>query len=331
MHSATVNALILIGLFAAHSAAATQPEFSIWLEDFAVEARKRGISQPTLDASLANVERIPAVIELDRRQPKEPGDFCGYMDSRITRARIARGRLLLKKHRSLLHRVSSEYGVPARFVVALWGLETNFGDYQGEYPVIDVLATLAHDGRRGALFRKQLLAALRIVDEGHQNPANLKGSWAGAMGQVQLMPTTFLDYAVDYDGDGRKDIWSSLPDALASAASYLKRSGWRNGQTWGREVQIPASLSGDRRALARTRSLEYWRGAGVVRINGGALPRANMRGKIVLPAEKRPAAFLVYSNFDTILRWNQSIFFGISVGTLADEISHKASLQACRS
>jgi membrane-bound lytic murein transglycosylase B len=331
MVAATAIALIFVGLFGAQPAAATRLDFSLWLEAFAVEARERGISQSTLDASLSNVERIPAIIELDRRQPKEPGDFCGYINARLTRTRIARGRLLMKQHRALLHRVSSEYGVPARFVVALWGLETNFGDFQGEYSVIDTLATLAYDERRAALFRKQLLAALRIVDEGHQNPANLKGSWAGAMGQVQLMPTTFLDYAVDYDGDGRKDIWNSLPDAFASAANYLKRAGWRSGQTWGREVKIPASLNGDRRALAKMRSLTEWRGAGVVRINGGALPRADMRGKIVLPAAKSPDAFLVYSNFEAILRWNQSIFFGLSVGALADEISRTASLRACRS
>ena len=331
MHSVTAKLLALACLFVAQPAEATRLDFSLWLEALAAEARERGISQPTLDISLENVERIPAVIELDRRQPKEPGDFCGYIDARLTDTRIARGRLLLKQHRSLLHRVSSDYGVPARFVVALWGLETNFGDFQGEYPVIDALATLAYDERRAALFRKQLLAALRIVDEGHQNPANLKGSWAGAMGQVQLMPTTFLDFAVDYDGDGRKDIWSSLPDALASAASYLKRSGWRSGQTWGREVKIPASLNGDRKALAYKRSLADWRGAGVVRIDGGALPRADVRGKIVLPAAKSRDAFLVYSNFEVILRWNQSIFFGLSVGALADEISNVASLRACRS
>jgi membrane-bound lytic murein transglycosylase B len=238
---------------------------------------------------------------------------------------------MLQEHRALLHRVSSEFGVPARIVVSLWGLESNFGDYQGEHQVIGALATLAHDGRRGPLFRKQLLAALRIVDEGHQDPAGLKGSWAGAMGQVQLMPTTFLDYAVDFDGDGRKDIWSSVPDAFASAANYLKRAGWRSGQTWGREVQIPESLSGNRRSLSKPRSLADWRGAGVVRIDGGALPSAGMRGRIVLPAAKSNDAFLVYSNFETILRWNQSIFFGISVGTLADEISETESRRACRS
>jgi membrane-bound lytic murein transglycosylase B len=331
MHSATANALLLIGLSIAQPAAAKSLDFSEWLEAFAVEARQSGISQATLDVSLADVEPIPAVIELDRRQPKEPGDFCGYMAARLTETRIARGRSMLQEHRALLHRVSSEFGVPARFVVALWGLESNFGDYQGEYQVIGALATLAHDKRRGPLFRKQLLAALQIVDEGHQNPAGLKGSWAGAMGQVQLMPTTFLDFAVDYDGDGRKDIWTSIPDAFASAANYLKRAGWRSGQTWGREVQIPASLSGNRRSLAKRRSLADWREAGVVRIDGSALPRAGMRGKIVMPATKTPDAFLVYSNFETILRWNQSTFFGISVGTFADEISKAASLRACRS
>jgi membrane-bound lytic murein transglycosylase B len=331
MHSATLKALVLVALCIAAPASTSQLDFSDWLDALAVEARERGISQPTLDASLANVERIPAVIELDRRQPKEPGDFCGYIDARLTETRIERGRSLLKEHRDLLNRVSARYGVPARFVVALWGLETNFGDYQGEYSIIDALATLAYDERRGPLFRKQLFAALRIIDEGHQTPADLKGSWAGAMGQVQLMPTTFLGYAVDYDGDGRKDIWSSLPDAFASAASYLDSAGWRTGQTWGREVRLPASLSDDRRALASKRSLTDWRGAGVVRIDGGALPQASMRGKIVLPAEESPDAFLVYSNFETILRWNQSTFFAISVGALADEISGAASLRACRS
>ena len=162
MHSATLKVLVLVALCIPEPASTSQLDFSDWLDAFAVEARGRGISQSTLDASLANVERIPAVIELDRRQPKEPGDFCGYIDARLTETRIERGRSLLKQHRGLLNRVSSDYGVPARFVVALWVLETNFGDYQGDYPVIAALATLAYDERRGALFRKQLLAALRI-------------------------------------------------------------------------------------------------------------------------------------------------------------------------
>ncbi len=331
MRFSAVMALSFVCLIVAQPALATRIDFSAWLEAFALEARQRGISQSTLDTSLADVRQLPDVIELDRRQPERILDFCGYVDQRLTTTRIERGRAMLDEHRALLNRVSSEYGVPPRFVVALWGLETNFGDFQGDYSVIDALATLAHDPRRSALFREQLFAALQIVDEGHQSPEKLKGSWAGAMGQVQLMPTTFLDYAVDYDGDGRKDIWNSLPDAFASAASYLDRAGWRAGQTWGREVRLPASLSGDRRALAAKRSLSDWRGVGVVRIDGGALPGADMRGKIVLPAGRSADAFLVYSNFETILRWNESTFFAITVGALADELSRTASLRACRS
>jgi membrane-bound lytic murein transglycosylase B len=331
MYRVTVSALVLaVGLFV-QSATASEADFSQWLADFAAEAKGSGISQATVDASLANVVRLPRVIELDRRQPESSGDFCGYIEKRLTPTRIDRARALLAENRTVLERISAEFGVPARFVVALWGLESNFGEYQGDYRVIDALATLAHDERRGPLFRKQLLAALKVVDGGHQSPDQLKGSWAGAMGQVQFMPTTFLAYAVDYDGDGRKDIWGSLPDAFASAANYLKRAGWRTGQTWGREVKVPAALGSDRSALREKRSLADWRGAGVVRIDGGTLPGAGMRGKIVRPAPKSPDTFLVYSNFETLLRWNQSLFFGISVGSLADEIAHRSSLHACRS
>jgi len=330
MRSIRLHALLFIGLLIAQPAVARQTDFANWLEEFSAEARQSGISQATIDASLANVEPIPAVIELDRRQPEQPGNLCGYLDARLTQARIKRGRSLLQQHRALLERVSADYGVPARFVVALWGLETNFGDRQGKYPVIDALATLAYDERRGPLFRRQLLAALRIVEQGHRSPADLKGSWAGAMGQVQLMPTTFLEHAVDYDGDGRKDIWNSLPDAFASAAHYLRQVGWRSGETWGREVRIPISLSGDRSALAEPRSLADWQGIGVLRADGGALPEASLHAKIVQPTAQSSDAFLVYPNFDAILRWNRSVYFGISVGTLADEISHSASRRACR-
>jgi len=328
MHSAMLNALILIGLLLAQPAAAAQPEFSVWLEAFAVEARDRGISQPTLDASLANVERIPAVIELDRRQPKEPGDFCGYMDARLTRTRIARGRLLMKQHRTLLHRVSSEYGVPARFVVALWGLETNFGDYQGEYPVIDVLATLAYDERRGALFRKQLLAALRIVDEGHQNPADLKGSWAGAMGHTQFIPTSYQAYAVDFRGDGKRDIWSDDPtDALASTAAYLRNFGWRKGQPWGVEVTLPKgfnySLTGERIKKSPT----DWAALGVRDTKGRKVPNHG-RASILLPAGGRGAAFMIFNNFHVIERYNTADAYVIGVGHLSDRIAGAGKLKA---
>jgi membrane-bound lytic murein transglycosylase B len=327
--ASTAAACLLVA--AGPPATAAHEDFGSWLGELATEAREKGISQSAIDAALTGVQPIPAILELDRRQPKAPQQFCGYMARRLTDTRIERGRRMLKEHRGLLQQISAEYGVPPRFVIALWGLESNFGDYLGDYPVIDALATLAHDDRRAPLFRKQLLAALRIVDEGHQTPGHMKGSWAGAMGQVQFMPTTFLSYAVDYDGDGRKDVWNNLADAFASAASYLRREGWRTGETWGREVRLPAELSGAGKELQKPRSLESWSQAGVQRIDGGSLPASDMRGSIRLPSQDAADAFLVYANFHTLLRWNHSTFFGISVGALADELSHTASLRACRS
>jgi membrane-bound lytic murein transglycosylase B len=305
-------------------------EFSDWLEEFSAEARERGISQQSIDAAFEGAQPIPRVIELDRSQPEKTNDFCGYITRRLTDSRIERARQMHQKHWSLLNRIYQKYGVPPRYVVALWALESNFGTDQGQFKVIDALATLAHDERRGPLFRKQLLAALRVVEEGHQQPSAMKGSWAGAMGQVQFMPTTFIGYAVDYDGDGRKDIWKSLPDAFASAANYLKSAGWRSGKSWGREVRVPSALSSDRSKLSKRRSLAQWRELGVKRVSGRALPDASMSGSIVMPTRGREYAFLVYDNYRAILRWNGSNLFGLSVGALADEISHRTSLRACR-
>jgi membrane-bound lytic murein transglycosylase B len=323
--------VVFLVIAAAHPASSEAVSFTQWLEEFSAEARAQGISQETITAALGGAEPVPEVIELDRRQPKEPGDFCGYLSARLTDTRIKRARSLHDKNWSLLNRVYEEYGVPPRYVAALWGLESNFGTNQGQFKVIDSLATLAHDERRGPLFRKQLMAALRIVEEGHQRPSEMKGSWAGAMGQVQFMPTTFLSYAVDYDGDGRKDIWNSLPDAFASAANYLKGAGWRNGESWGREVRVPSEMSHDRSKLSQQRKIAEWRELGVKRISGRALPGADMSGSIVMPARKLPHAFLIYDNYRAILRWNNSDFFAISVGALADEISRRTSLRACRS
>ena len=321
----------LLGAAVPGAASAPSDGFESWLADFEAEALARGISRQTVEAALDGVEPIPRVIELDRRQPRSPRDFCGYLDRRLTETRIARGRRVLKEQRALLEEITAEYGVPPRYLVALWGLETNFGDYLGDFPVIGSLVTLAHDSRRGDLFREQVLAALRIVDEGHHDPQGMKGSWAGATGQVQLMPTTFLEYAVDYDGDGRKDVWTSLPDALATAANYLRESGWRSGETWGRQVQLPDALHRDAALLRGRRPLADWQQSGVRRIDGGELPVAEIRGSIVLPVRKPDPAFLVYRNYRTFLAWNNSTFFAISVGALADEIAGAGRLRVCGS
>jgi membrane-bound lytic murein transglycosylase B len=322
---------VLLGAVAPGTASASSDGFEAWLEGFEAEALERGISSQTLQAALDGVEPIPRVIELDRKQPKSPRDFCGYLDRRLTDTRIARGRRVWKEHQALLEQITAEYGVPSRYLVALWGLETNFGDYLGDFPVIASLVTLAYDSRRGDAFREQVVAALRIVDEGHHDPQGMKGSWAGATGQVQLMPTSFLEYAVDYDADGRKDVWTSLPDALATAANYLRQSGWRSGETWGRQVQLPEALRRDAALLRRSRPLAEWQKSGVRRIDGGELPVADIRGSIVLPIRKPDPAFLVYRNYRTFLVWNNSTFFAISVGALADEIAGAGPLRVCGS
>ncbi|MBT39228.1 MAG: lytic transglycosylase [Deltaproteobacteria bacterium] len=303
--------------------------FSQWLAELEAEAIDRGISQTTVHSALHDIEPIPEIIDHDRDQPKKPSNFCKYLERRLTPTRIARGRRMLKEHAVLLREITATYGVPARYLVALWGLETNFGDYMGEHPVLASLATLAYDPRRGEMFREQIFAALQIIDEGHRSAEGFTGSWAGAVGLVQFMPTTFLEFAVDQDGDGRKDLWTSLPDALASAANYMKRSGWRSGESWGRRVSLPPELERDRATLKRRKPIATWEGLGVRRSDGSALPVAAIRGRIVQPLRGPGPAFLVYRNYETFLRWNNSTFFAISVGTLADELTRAAALGIC--
>jgi len=228
---------------------------------------------------------------------------------------------LLAKHRDLLYKIHAEYGVPPRYLIAFWGLETNFGDYLGGFRVVDALATLAYDQRRAYFFRVELLDALQIIEEGNILPDAMRGSWAGAMGHMQFIPSTFIAHAVDYTGDGRKDIWSSLPDAFSSAANFLSNIGWRPGEIWGREVRLPEDFDLMLATLNRKKTLEEWSSIGVRRINGAALPQADMQGSIVLPQGYKGPAFLVYDNFRAIMRWNRSINYAISVGHLADRIA----------
>jgi membrane-bound lytic murein transglycosylase B len=315
-----------LALTAAPSAGAR--DFDAWLEELRSEARQQGVSEATLSATLGELEPREDILEQDRSQPRKPKQFCEYMEKRLTSTRIARGQKMLREEKALLREINQAYGVPPRYLVALWGLETNFGDYQGDFPAIVSLATLAYDPRRGDLFRKQVLAALQMIDQGHAEP-DFQGSWAGATGQVQFMPTTFLAYAVDHDGDGRKNLWSSVPDALASAANYLSQSGWRSGEAWGRQVQLGPDLTENPSALKRRRGLDEWRALGVSAIDGSTLPSSNLRGSIVLPRRRGLPAFLTYRNYRTFLAWNNSTFFAVSVGTLADELTGRGALDIC--
>jgi membrane-bound lytic murein transglycosylase B len=305
-------------------------EFETWLEGLRAEARVKGISNATLDAAFAGVAPIARVIELDRRQPEFTQTFWGYLDRRATEQRIERGRELLRQHEALLRQVEARYGVQPRFLVAFWGLESNFGDYTGNMSVIGALATLAYDERRADFFRSELFNALAILEAGHITPQAMQGSWAGAMGQVQFMPSTFMNYAVDFDGDGRRDIWNSLPDIFGSAANFLSKINWDGERTWGREVRLPTGFNWDLAGLDRRKPLSDWRELGVRRADGGDLPDVEVDGSVVLPAGHRGPAFLVYGNYRVILNWNRSTLFAISVGHLSDRIKGEGPLLAAR-
>jgi membrane-bound lytic murein transglycosylase B len=297
------------------------PAFQRWLDDLRREARDQGVRAETLDTALADVAPIQRVIELDRRQPEFTQTFWTYLDKRVTEQRVERGRELLAKHRPMLQAVAAEYGVQPRFLVAFWGLETNYGDYMGSFPVIGSLATLAYDDRRAGFFRTQLLHALRIVDQGHITADRMMGSWAGAMGHLQFIPGTFVRHAVDATGEGRKDIWGTLPDAFASGANYLSNLGWNGDERWGREVRLPEGFDWSLATLDTRKPLDAWARMGVRRADGGALPTPEgMQGSIVIPQGHDGPAFLVYGNFRHILSWNRSINYAISVGYLADRI-----------
>lgn len=300
--------------------------FEQWLEGVKEEAREGGISEFTLHYALRDIHPIPRIIELDRRQPEFTLTLGQYLNRTIPASRVKRARRKFAENRELLAELQEKYQVPGRFIVALWGIESDFGNHTGGFSVINALATLAHDGRRSAYFRKELMNALKIIDQGHVTPGDMVGSWAGAMGQAQFMPSTFLNHATDHDGDGRIDIWNSSPDALASGANYLRKAGWNPDLTWGREVTLAQGFDPELAGKDKPRYLSAWSWYGVKRADGGPLPKRAIKGAIIFPEKKKGEgakpgrAFLVYDNFPVILDWNRSNFFAIAVGRLADQI-----------
>ena len=294
-------------------------DFSAWLELLREDARSAGISEKTLDAALADlVAPEPRVIELDQKQPEKTESVEDYVAARVSPERIAEGRLMLQRYPTWLGRVERTYKVQRRFIVALWGIESSYGRHTGKHPVIPALVTLAYDPRRGDYFRKELLAALKILDEGHVSLSRMKGSWAGAMGPFQFMPSSYRHYAVDADGDGRINIWGSVPDALASAANYLAKAGWKNDQTWGRAVKLTQKLDSSLTGLETRLPLSRWQALGVRRSNGRALPRRDLQASLIIPDGPTGPAYLVYNNFRALRRWNRSNSFAVAVGTLAE-------------
>lgn len=310
--------------------AGKRPSFEGWLDGVRRESLSRGLDPAVLSEALDGLSPIERVLELDRRQPEFTRTFWGYLDDFVTQDRIDRGRRLLAKHRALLRRVGAKFGVQPRFLVAFWGMETNFGDDTGGFPVVGAVATLAYDARRSDFFRAELFHALWILNEGHVTLDRMKGSWAGAMGQLQFMPSTFTGYATDGNGDGRKDIWGNLADVFASAANYLSQSGWNDGETWGREIRLPEGFDLEQAGLDTRKDISEWQALGVRRANGADLPIADVKGSIVLPAGVKGPAFLVYGNFRAIMTWNRSLNYALAVGYLSDRLNGLGPLQTAR-
>jgi len=314
-----------------------QQPFDEWLQGLRKEALAKGIRQETLDSALAGVQPIPRIIELDRKQPEFTQTYSEYLAARVTDARIQRGREMIAEHMDELKAVSEKYHVQPRFIAAIWGMETNYGSYMGSYSVVASLATLAYDPRRSSYFRRELLEALEILDEGHTTPENMKGSWAGAMGQSQFMPSSFLEYAQDFDGDGRRDIWGTPVDVFASIANYLSVHGWTDDHSWGRRVRIPNDFEQERQNLMPQQPpascgralkehtmripLSNWEALGVRDEYGGDLPnRPGLLASLVTMENGKGPSYLTYPNFRAILSYNCSNFYALAVGHLADEL-----------
>lgn len=304
----------------AHADDVAPPAFDDWLATFRVEAAAEGISAATLDAAFVGAQPMQRVIELDRGQPEFLQTFTGYLGVRVTPARVAQGRERLAEHAALLDAVEAQYGVPKAVLVAFWGLETNYGSFKGNLNVPVSLATLAWEGRRSAFFEAQLLDALRIIDAGHVAAVDMNGSWAGAMGHMQFMPSTFRAYAVDGDGDGRIDLWESLPDAMYSAAHYLKRAGWRAGEPVAVGVQLPAGFDYRLSSPTLRMSVAEWARLGVAPA-AGELPAGDLLARLILPQGWQGPAYLAFDNFAVVMRWNRSVNYALAVAELARQLA----------
>lgn len=302
-------------------------DFNTCVVRIAERAKSEGVSDQAISHALGKVKQIPRIIELDRRQPEFSQSFANYFNARISDERVHRGRQLLNRHRALLNQIQKETGIPGHFLISFWGLETSYGSQFGDWLITDSLATLACDSRRSTFFTQELINAMRIIDAGDISAERMIGSWAGAMGHMQFMPSTFLHYAKDVDGDGRRDLWGSVPDAFGSAANFLRQMGWTPGLTWGQEVRLPASF--DYTLAGRGQMLTYaeWNKLGIRTALGEELPiTSEQKTALLIPSGYQGPAFLITKNFQVIMRWNRSEYYALTVGHLADRIAGEGSL-----
>ncbi|MFH1803545.1 MAG: lytic murein transglycosylase [Pseudomonadota bacterium] len=299
----------------------TTEGFDVWLEAFKADALAEGISQSMLDTAFAKTQPIPRVIELDRSQPEFKLTFEEYLQRVVPQSRIDEGRRKYAENRAVIDAAAKKYGVPGHYLAAFWGIETGFGRHTGGFSVIDSLATLAFEGRRAEYFRTELMNALKILDAGHIAPDAMSGSWAGAMGQAQFMPSTFLAYATDGNDDGKIDLWGTKDDVFASAANYLSSVGWKEDERWGRKIAMPDGFDVALTGREVKKPVSEWQKLGIRMPGGGNLPVTDMEASIVVVNDGAGPAYMVYNNFHTIMHWNRSTYFAIAVGTLADAIA----------
>ena len=305
-----------------------QTDFPQCISALTSQAKAQGISQATIDKTLKRAKQREQVVKLDRNQPEFLATFADYYSKRVNDWRITKGREKFAEHREFLQTLTNQYGIPGQYLMSFWGLETNYGGYKGKIPTIDALATLACEPRRKTFFTNELLTMLDIVQNQSLDVATMKGSWAGAMGHTQFMPTTYAQYAIDGDGDGNIDLFNSERDALASAANFLHKLGWEPGYRWGREITLPRDFDYSLADRKIKKPLSFWRQQGVKTVYGHDLPDIDYTASVIVPSGHNGPIFLAYKNFHIIMRWNASQSYAIAVGKLAEQINNAPGLVA---
>ena len=322
------TSLALLIASASINSAYANEQFASCTAVLADKAKQEGVSQQTIDDVFPRLVHQDRVIELDRSQPEFVQTFPGYFSKRVTDWRTQKGKEMYAKHEALLHKLSDKYGVPPHYLLAFWGLETNFGSYKGKMPVLDSLATLACDKRRSKYFTQEFLVAVKLMEREKLQKEDMIGSWAGAMGHTQFMPSAYTHYAIDGDGDGQINLWASEEDALSSAANFLASLGWERSFRWGREVQLPENFDYQESGYKNRKPLSEWNAQGVKKADGSALGEDDTTAYVIVPAGHNGPAFIAYKNFRVIMRWNNSEFYAIAVGVLADRIAGASGIKA---
>ncbi len=315
---------VVLGLTLSTPVLANEVSFEQYVEGLKQQAREEGISEQILQNAFSGVEYKPRAIVADRNQPEKKLTLDEYIPRAVPDWKVKQAKALYQKHYKELSAIGEQYGVQPRFIVALWGVESNFGALMGRYSVIDALSTMAYEGRREEFFRTETMAALQILQQGHIDASEMKGSWAGAMGQCQFMPSSFLSFAADGNNDGKKDIWGTKSDVFASTANYLSQSGWDDKYTWGRQVKVPHGFDKELegRQVEKGKPLQEWSELGITRYDGKPLPKLDedITAWLVMPDDENGRTYLVYGNYNVLMKWNRSHYFALAVSHLADRI-----------